>query len=590
MNKNAEYTCRHDSPYWYFAFAKSLMGNMVFGSPLLFGTRYVIMLAFTVCSSLIYGGPVSPVVAERVAINGYSHIFAVKPGEIKLTYTEYSDRGAAEYYVFNIAEHNSIQNDKRYGFIIISAEDAVEPIIGYSDEGRFILPIHSPEFAYWMLRYKRQIDFFRKYKISASPEISEEWSEYKNNVLNFRYIHRATGNLNPLVKTVWSQSPTPFNSFCPGGCPAGCVATAMAQIMKYWQYPPHGIDSNSYSWSPYGKLNAYFDTTRYDWSAMPLWVNNKNNSIATLLYQCGVSVDMQYTQSSSGSYMINADNPISAQSAFVKYFGYNGSAIQGLYRSNYSTSEWINLLKTELNAGRPVEYAGAGKDGGHSWVCDGYDSIDYFHMNWGWGGSYDGYYNLNNLTPDGIPLDSNEELLIGIEPAPAEACFTGAPLIIRAGDTVKFTDNSFGPPASPVNSWQWSCPGAQTDYSTLQNPAIIYNTPGTFNVSETVATVEGSNTLTLYNYITVLANNTVNVYPSLNNGSFTIQLANGSLVSSNLNFSLYNLLGQKIFTTILVQYRTFVTLNLEHGMYIFRAYDSSGKAGSTGKLMIGDTQ
>ena len=205
-------------------------------------------------------------------------------------------------------------------------------------------------------------------------------------------------------------------------------------------------------------------------------------------------------------------------------------------------------------------------------------------MNWGWQGFEDGYYNLNTMDPDELPLTSDEEALIGIEPASAIANFGAYPLIIHAGDTVNFIDNSMG--YYPIRAWQWSFPGALSTTSNLQYPSIIYGNPGTYNVSETVTSSGGSNSFTVNNYITVLPNNTVNVYPMLSDGTLTVELHSPSLTASNIQFSLYNMLGQKMYSIILVQYITQITVNVPHGMYFFRAFDSSGKPVSTGKLVI----
>jgi PKD repeat protein len=205
-------------------------------------------------------------------------------------------------------------------------------------------------------------------------------------------------------------------------------------------------------------------------------------------------------------------------------------------------------------------------------------------MNWGWEGYEDGYFSLNSLNPDNIPLSTGEEALIGIEPAPEVADFSGAPLIVRAGDTVLFYDNSLG--YDTITARKWSFPGGTTSNATAQNPIVSYANPGTYAVSETVTSKRGSNSLNRTSYVTVLDNNTVNVYPTLSNGTFTIQLNNASLAASNMEFSLYDILGHKVFTTTLVEYITQVTVFLPRGMYFFRAFDTSGKPISTGKLMI----
>lgn len=129
-------------------------------------------------------------------------------------------------------------------------------------------------------------------------------------------------------------------------------------------------------------------------------------------------------------------------------------------------------------------------------------------------------------------------------------------------------------------------PGGTTTNSTAQNPMVIYNTPGSYSVSETVTSNKGNNILTRNNYVIVLDNNTVNVYPTLSNGSFTVQLNNASLAADNMEFSLYDILGHKVYSTPLTKFTTQVTLFIPRGMYFYRAFDSSDKPVSTGKLMI----
>ena len=147
-------------------------------------------------------------------------------------------------------------------------------------------------------------------------------------------------------------------------------------------------------------LSANFGGTYYNWNAMPTYVNNPNEAVAELMYHCGVAVEMGYGPTVSGSYVIEDITPSieqTCENAYKTYFGYNPDTLEGIIRSytdqngnlveNYSDSEWINLMKDELNNSRPIQYAGFGGGGGHTWVCDGYDSNDFFHMNWGWGGA-----------------------------------------------------------------------------------------------------------------------------------------------------------------------------------------------------------
>jgi hypothetical protein len=190
----------------------------------------------------------------------------------------------------------------------------------------------------------------------------------------------------------------------------------MAQVMKYWNHPVQGTGFHSYNHPNYGTLSANFGSTTYNWASMPNRLTSTNTAIATLMYHCGVSVDMNYGVRESGAQTLDVAN------ALKTYFGYVNT-LSGVRRSNYSETQWINLLKTELNANRPVQYAGTGSGGGHSFVCDGYDNNDFFHFNWGWAGRSDGYFNVNLLNPGAIGtgggaggFNASQRAIIGVQP------------------------------------------------------------------------------------------------------------------------------------------------------------------------------
>ena len=176
---------------------------------------------------------------------------------------------------------------------------------------------------------------------------------------------------------------------------------------------------------------------------MPNSLSGSNNAIATLMFHCGVSVEMQYgvaATGGSGGYVIEAQSPIThcCEYAFKTYFGYKNT-LQGLFRDDYNDATWIQMLKTDLDAGRPIQYAGFGQGGGHTWVCDGYDNSNFFHMNWGWGGVYDGFYSLNDLSPGtggagggSGSFNSGQQALIGIEPGSGGGGGGGTQFDLRA--------------------------------------------------------------------------------------------------------------------------------------------------------------
>lgn len=317
------------------------------------------------------------------------------------------------FYVFNASTS---------GFIIVAGDDNVTPILGYSDQGVFD-PNNIPQnVAKWFEGYKSEIRSIIEQNIQPTNEIKDEWQSLKNGNTN-NSSAKAMASVNPLMQTQWNQSPY-YNSLCPGGSVTGCVATAMAQIMKYWNYPATGSGFHSYNHQTYGTLSANFGSTTYQWGSMPNSVNSTNNAVATLMYQVGVSVDMNYSPQVSGAYVISAQSPVTncSEYALKTYFGYKNT-LQGVQRANYNQTQWLNLLKNELDASRPILYAGFGSGGGHCFVADGYDNNDYIHFNWGWGGAYDGYFQINALNPSGTGTgggsggyNSGHQAVIGIEP------------------------------------------------------------------------------------------------------------------------------------------------------------------------------
>ena len=223
----------------------------------------------------------------------------------------------------------------------------------------------------------------------------------------------------PLLSTRWNQGCF-YNGSCPtdasatGSCLhalAGSGAVAMAQVMKYHNYPVQGTGQHAYNHAVYGNLSVNFSATTYGWTSMPDSLTAANDAVATLVYQCGVAQDMDYSPLRSTS------EYGAIESAFKTYFGYS-TGIAWRWKDNYTTADWNAMLKAELDAGRPVLYYGDSVgNNGHFFVCDGYQGVDSFHFNWGWGGADDGYYNLSMLTPGNKNFTSNQGALVGIEPA-----------------------------------------------------------------------------------------------------------------------------------------------------------------------------
>ncbi|MFI5141044.1 MAG: thiol protease/hemagglutinin PrtT [Bacteroidia bacterium] len=388
--------------------------------------KKIIPLFFLLGAGTLFAKPVSPNKAKTVAQNFYTQNSKTEVNSVTLAYTQTSTTGSALYYVFNINTND--------GFVIVTADDNASPIIGYSDKNSFVAPEAYTTIGHWLAIRAKEVESIKKLNPLPTAEVALDWIKYITNNPNIANKRANTQNstssfassIQPLVQSTWNQSPN-YNAMCPGGSVTGCVATAMAQIMRYWNYPATGSGSSSYCdctaqgfTNNYGTLSANYGTTTYNWANMPLALNTHNADVAILNYHCGVSVNMDYDPNGSGAWVITGDNPICAQNSYVTYFKYDPSTIRGLYRGNFNDSTWTALLKNDLNIGRPIQYVGDDPSSGegHTWVCDGYDQNDFFHMNWGWGGFDNGYFALNNLltTNGGFNPSANHEAVIGIVP------------------------------------------------------------------------------------------------------------------------------------------------------------------------------
>ena len=277
-------------------------------------------------------------------------------------------------------------------FVVMSANDCAKPILGYSLTDCFAVDDMPENMRWWLQGYDDQIADAIANKANATTETTKQWKALES---EDHTAVKAEVIVEPLIQTKWDQNKY-YNRLCPtasggpdGHVYAGCVATAMAQVMKYWNYPTTGNGEHSYTHATYGEQSVNFGETTYDWINMPISLNNSSsltqiNAVATLLYHCGVSVDMNYGAGSSGAASSAVPN------ALIEYFRYSPSA-KLVARSSYSDEQWIAFLKCELNESRPLYYSGSNTGSGHAFVCDGYRSDNYFHFNWGWSGS-DGSY------------------------------------------------------------------------------------------------------------------------------------------------------------------------------------------------------
>jgi len=365
-----------------------------------------ILLLFLLITTLGIGKSVSFEKAKMVA-NIYFSKYAGKSSHTVAESFSKSYNGIITYYVFNYTGG---------GFVVVSADDAVTPILAQSNESFIEYDITNPTLKFWFDNYNKEIAHI----VASQNDIkaaSPEWDAILLKQTNS--TEQVVGPL--LLETRWDQG-VRYNYYCPTDTKgpgskawAGCVATAMGQIMKYYHFPQKGVGSYSYVHPKYGTLSADFAATNYNFTMMEAEATSVSyREIAMLLYHAGVSVNMNYAADGSGAY--SEEVPW----ALGRYFNYNLASMKYESKANYTNDAWIELLKNEINAGRPLYYSGSSSSGGHAWVCDGYRSSDNkFHMNWGWSGSSDGWFAIaSSITPTGSNYTFNTgfNVITGIKP------------------------------------------------------------------------------------------------------------------------------------------------------------------------------
>jgi len=420
--------------------------------------------------SFIFSSDVLIERAEVVGLNAYQ--------EKSDTYQDIQIHSTIRYpnidnpsiYIFNI---------ENGGYILISSEDRTKPVLAFAFKNHFEIENLPPQLEDLLSYYIDQIEYIRISDIQPSDEIISKWNHYTSNPFN---PIRDSRNVEPMLETNWGQSEG-YNQMCPanGGqnTKAGCVAVAMSQIMKYWEHPASGTGYYSYTQPEFGLIEADFNTS-YDWDQMENDYPTYASSL--LLFHAGVAVEMEYGFESSGahtgvdceirsdgntcishieeapivfngcqvvidyyewdedacardaqcgfceeSYLDYSDYPFpNALDGLKQFFAYNPNAtfISKEYWSEneyYSDTDWIDMLKNQLDQGYPLMHKGKrlieGEDYvGHTWNIDGYQG-DEFHCNWGWYGQDNGYYTITDLAPVSTPYSYTRGAIFDLYPS-----------------------------------------------------------------------------------------------------------------------------------------------------------------------------
>ncbi len=321
------------------------------------------------------------------------------------------------------------------GYMLVSADDVAVPVLGIVEHGKYNETQLPPAMKSWIDEYATQI----------------AWARENITETDAHYLPRPeyTG-IAPMLSTQWNQG-EPYNNYCPmvgdKRCYTGCVATALAQILAYHKYPVNGTGSLSYTWDSQ-TLSYDYSTANFDWDMMidnydDEYTDAQASAVANLMYACGVGVSMGYGTSASSASISKIPSLLSNN------LGYNKSThIE--YREHYDILGWEKMIYTHLRDYGPVLYLGSSNWSGHAFVCDGYSSDGYFHINWGWGGTSDGYFMLTALDPatQGIGgstsgYDFNHDVIANATPDP-EGVTTPYYMISCGGMSVSPTSCSVG--------------------------------------------------------------------------------------------------------------------------------------------------
>jgi len=356
------------------------------------------------------------------------------------------------------------------GFVIISKDERAMPVLGYSFNNSIELnniPIQLDNILY---SYNKSIEYIIENDIDQDPVNRIFLEKHLSDIpLRDEYLRE----VEPMITANWNQGGG-WNEFCPNNSVVGCVAVAMAQVMYYWQHPLQADGYSQYYDPMHGIISVDFEEYSYDF-------NNMDNDYPTLdsqllLYHSGVAVHMDYSPWGSGA-SVCWEGP-SAQDALDNHFGYN-DIVTCEVKLNFNDQEWENLIKDQLDRGWPIVYRGYSDDAGHAWNMDGYQN-NYYHCNWGWGGSANGYFYFDNLNGGGYNFIENQAALLNIIP---ENIIEPTALFDFniSGLDILFNDLSNIVNEDEISSWYWDF--GDGNISLESSPMHTYLDYGQYQIS-----------------------------------------------------------------------------------------------------------
>ncbi len=561
---------------------------------------FILPILLLTINNLVLANNVSENKAKQIANNYYSFKNPDKNAVVIKSVTRTHNENVCLYlFYFNTG-----------GFVMVPGNDAAVPVLGYSLKGNFDenedLP---PAFEYMIENYCIQIDYITNNDLSNSSTI-HLW----NDILNKRYQNKNNNKVvSPLLESVGAYpieyaqfknqsnecEPGSYNDKCPiddkghcGNAKAGCGAVAMAQVMRYWQHPETGRGYKGYNQllhPQYGWIEADFGSTTYDWENMPFYLINNSDeeeieAVTTLIYHCGVSIWMHYGHDFSWALAQNIPE------ALVDNFRYSAANLKK--RKNYSDNEWKNKLRDELDLLHPIIYYGDKEHLSkykHYFVCDGYGldgDNNYFHFNWGWDGSHNGYFYIDDLDPknNGNHYNKHQKAIFDVDNGClphyylADYIEAGEAKAIQASNTitVAYGDDTFIIEGENQNQEFGTCVFI-AGQSVFLHQGFHARIGSSFHASIGECETKAGQNKTVNNKVTSISNSNLNIqnnlpsihiYPNPNNGEFTIDVFGD--VETKGSFEIYNSVGVLIDRGVSSNKTQIDISNNSKGLYIIK--------------------
>ncbi len=455
---------------------KSKILNIIFSS-LLFSSLFF--------SSLLYpyqlnAKKVDPVNVKKVAINAFSNRSGIEKSKIEVSeIIPIQADGEIVYTIFNL---------KPQGHIVVSNTDIAEPVIGYGLTSHIDFENIPPAQEYLLDGYKNEIAEAKKHNVTANESIKNKWDNYLADYDGEILKSYSLGSC--LLETNWGQQTT-FNDSCPDDpvseiqCVVGCGGVAIGQVLNYWGclvFPDNSISYTPLRFSSPLSINLYDQD--YDWDD----IGTVPAANTQFLYHCALAIYSNFGDPDIGT-SSNIDN---IRYALLHSYGFNANQVDD--KDSHIDSEWINMLKAEIDAERPVIYRGECDtcSKGHVWVVDGYDVYNKFHCNWGWLGSDNEFYSLSDLTPDDEDYTYDQYAIMGIEPV-LDACsgLSGEDLICSANESY-----SVSIPSKASVVWSKSANLDQVGENTGTTYTVNEGSSGSGYVTATIKNSQGDTFLT----------------------------------------------------------------------------------------------